>query len=104
MNKLGVKLKKERERKNYSQEYVAERMGVSTSTISRIESNCRNVKMGQIEDYCAVLDISVEQLFASDANPLQKMYSLNFEIKVSSMEELGKIYNFLSSFNYKPTK
>ena len=55
MNKVGVKLKKERERKNYSQEYVAERMGVSTSTISRIESNCRNVKMGQIEDYCTIL-------------------------------------------------
>ena len=99
MNKVGVKLKKERERKNYSQEYVAERMGVSTSTISRIESNCRNVKMGQIEDYCTILDISVEQLF-----PLQKMYSLNFEIKVGSMEELGKIYDFLSSLNYKPTK
>lgn len=104
MDKLGVKLKKERERMNFSQEYVAEQMRVSTSTISRIESNSRNVKMGQIEEYCAILGISVEQLFASDANPLQRTYSLNFEIKVSSMEELGKIAKFISSFDYKLTK
>lgn len=39
MDNIGAKLKRKREEKNYSQEYVAEQLDVSPSTVSRVESD-----------------------------------------------------------------
>lgn len=44
MKTISQKLRKLRDAKGYSQEYVAENMGVSPSTVSRIETDCSSEK------------------------------------------------------------
>lgn len=48
MKKISQKLRKLRDAKGYSQEYVAENMGVSSSTVSRIETDC-SIILGKVK-------------------------------------------------------
>lgn len=102
MENIGYKLKTARESKRYSQEYVADCLKVSPSTISRIENHCRDVRFGLILDYCKILEISSNDIL-SEYESAQKgenqtnnfMYSINIHIK--DMKTLSIIQKALSN-------
>ena len=93
MEDIGYKLKRVRELKSYSQEYVADRLHVSPSTISRIENHVKSVRLELILNYCNVLDVQFEDMLSNDEskNPNSQnigsenentiMYSMIFNIK-----------------------
>lgn len=101
MDNIGAKLKRKREEKNYSQEYVAEQLDVSPSTVSRVESDAGNVKPCIIEKYCKVLEMSIAELFAGDASPTAYTYSVTIQIGVQRIEELQKLEKVLVSMQKK---
>ena len=87
MKKISQKLRKLRDAKGYSQEYVAENMGVSSSTVSRIETDCSSARVEHI------LDITIGELFACDASESkQRKISLSISLNVDSQEDLNRIY------------
>ena len=61
MDNIGAKLKRKREEKNYSQEYVAEQLDVSPSTVSRVESDAGNVKLCPIKKNCKELEKKIAE-------------------------------------------
>lgn len=63
MKHLGLRLKKSREDKGFSQEYVADCLKVSVSTISRIEKNPSEFKFGLVVNYANFLELNVVDLF-----------------------------------------
>lgn len=93
MEDIGYKLKRVRELKCYSQEYVAGCLHVSPSTISRIENHVKSVRLELILNYCNVLDVQFEDMLSNDEsknvdfpnigskNEDMIMYSLSFNIK-----------------------
>ncbi len=96
MEKTGAILKKARETKGYSQEYVADKLRVSSSTISRLESNCCNMKMGLIHAYCQLLDVPFENLFAQNANQSKQEISpvsVSINIQINDIRLLPDMYN-----------
>lgn len=98
MDNIGVKLKRKREEKNYSQEYVAEQLHVSHSTVSRVESDASNMKLCIIEEYCKVLGIPMADLFAEDAKQQARhTYSVTIQIGVERIEDLLKLEKLLHS-------
>lgn len=93
MKKISQKLRKLRDAKGYSQEYVAENMWVSLSTVSRIETDCSATKVEQLQAYCAILDITLGELFACDASESkERMISLSISLNVDSKEDLNRVY------------
>ncbi len=93
MKKISQKLRKLRDAKGYSQEYIAENMGVSPSTVSRIETDCSAAKVEQLQMYCNILDITLCELFACDASESkQRKISLSISLDVDSKEDLNRIY------------
>lgn len=96
MKKIGAKLKKIRELKGYSQEYVAECLHVSSSTISRMETNFEAVKFGQIVSYCSILDITIEDLFAQDAKIKDIPIRLCLNVETKDIHCLLEIHDALS--------
>ena len=62
MAKLN-KLKEIREHRNYSQEYLAEKLGKSAVSISHIETGRNGISKKLIPKLCEVLDCTIEQLF-----------------------------------------
>lgn len=102
MKKISQKLRKLRDTKGYSQEYIAENMGVSPSTVSRIETDCSTAKMEQIQAYCNILDITLSELFACDVNEFkQRKLSFSISLDIDSKEDLNKIYEAIKLLGVK---
>lgn len=60
------KLKVLREVNNYTQEFVAETLGVDQSTYSKIERNPKNLKAEQAEKLAKLYDVDVSDIISSD--------------------------------------
>jgi transcriptional regulator with XRE-family HTH domain len=59
---IGTKIKKIRELKNYTQEYMAEQLNVSQPTYSRFEKDDSDITISQLEKISEILDMKVEDL------------------------------------------
>ncbi len=59
---LGEKIKTLRSIKGYSQEFVAEKIGISPSTLSKIERNEVEANWSRMNEIATVLEVSVSEL------------------------------------------
>ena len=95
---LGEQIKRCREKRGFTQEQLAEKIGVSIETISSIE---RGIKMPRLQNFVAIanqLGVSADELlqdeldfgFIAEANALSK-----------KLEELSKVGIRVSFFNGK---
>lgn len=102
MKKISQKLRNLREERGYSQEYIAENMGVSPSTVSRIETDCSTTKIEQLQAYCDILEVTLAELFACDANDSKKRkVSLSISLDVASKEDLNRVYEAIKLLGHK---
>lgn len=69
MQNLALSIRKIRELNDYSQEYMALSIGVSTKTYANIENGRSKIKLDYLERICQTLQISVPQLFQFSTNP-----------------------------------
>ena len=69
----GTVIRKFREMRNYSQEYVASKMGISQNAYSKIENNITQLTVSHVRQISAILDVSIMDLLRDD-----------FEIRKSS--------------------
>jgi len=64
---IGNKIRKIREFKNFTQEYVAERLNMSQSSYSRIESNEIDVSVIKLQQIADLFEIKVNELIDFDS-------------------------------------
>ncbi len=64
--KIGNKIKKIRELKNYTQEYMADRLGINQSGYSRIENDTSDITLSQIDKLSEIFNIKVDDLLNFD--------------------------------------
>lgn len=57
-------LKSERLKRNYTQEYIADKLGVSPSRVSRWETGRTEMKVSEMERYAAVIGIDPSMFYA----------------------------------------
>ncbi|WP_105302934.1 helix-turn-helix domain-containing protein [Anaerolactibacter massiliensis] len=60
---LGSALRSEREKKNLSQQDIADRMGVTKMAVSNWESGNRSMYAKTVKEYCRALGISIASLY-----------------------------------------
>jgi transcriptional regulator with XRE-family HTH domain len=97
MIKIGEKIKKVRELKNYTQEYMAKRLNITQAGYSKMECGETDITYSKIEEICLVLQISAEDLISFDH---QKMFNSVNNVKgdnngITIMElpkEIKKLY------------
>ena len=61
--KLGLKIKEIRKSKNYTQEFVAESIGIETKSLSNIERGIFYPTSDNLEKISNVLEVSPQELF-----------------------------------------
>lgn len=61
---LGSKIKKVRELRNYTQEYMADKLNVSQSTYSRFEKDDTDITISQLNKIAEVLDVKINDLIS----------------------------------------
>lgn len=64
--KVGNKIKKIREFKNYTQEYMANELSMSISNYSKIERDEISVTLDRLEDIANILKMKIQDILAFD--------------------------------------
>ena len=59
---LGNKIKKLRELKDFTQEHLAEKLGITQSNYSKIEKGTIDIQYSKLEEIAKILDIAVEDI------------------------------------------
>lgn len=62
----GLVIKKYREMRNFSQKYVASRMGISQNAYSKIENNITQLTVHHIKELSKILDVPIADLLRDD--------------------------------------
>ena len=62
----GTTIRKFREYRNYSQDYVARKMGISQNAYSKIENNITQLTVNHVKTISQVLDVPVIELLRDD--------------------------------------
>lgn len=62
MNDLHFKIRKIREWRGYSQEYMAEKLNISVRAYGNIENGKTSIKIERLDSICSLLSISIEEL------------------------------------------
>lgn len=97
---LGVKIKKLRQNKGYSQEQFAEAIGIATRTLCGIETGKNFLTADTLEKIITTLDITPEELFAVSPNrPAEELKSEMVEIirNLKSREVIETLYKVTKS-------
>jgi transcriptional regulator with XRE-family HTH domain len=67
MAAIEEKIKNVWELKNFTQDYVAERLGITQAGYSKIESGATKISYSKIVDIAKILEIETEELLAFDS-------------------------------------
>jgi len=117
MNNIGITIRKLREKKGFSQEFVAEKLGINQSTYGKLERDMSNMTLAKLykiadvleEDITNLLDIGKKNIFSNQTNQGNGyVETINNDYK-SMVEELKLAYekmlaikdeqiNFMKSF------
>ena len=81
MHGIEEKIRNIRELKNLTQEYVAERLGMTQAGYSKIESGVTKLSYSKIENISKILEVEVEELLAFDS---QKYFNSFNNVKGSN--------------------
>jgi len=76
MNNAGLIIRKLREKKGFSQEYVAEKLNINQSTYGKLERDVSNITLDRLykiadileEDITTLLDIGKKNIFSNQSN------------------------------------
>ena len=66
--KIGLKLKRIREKNNYKREYVAELLGVSAKTYSRLETDEVSPTLERLSEIAHCLNVTVSEILELDTS------------------------------------
>lgn len=97
MQTIPKKIKNIRELRNFTQEYMAQQLGMTQAGYSRIESGKTDVSLSQLNKIAEVLEVSLEDLLTFDNQKFFNSFnnvkdSINgFSIKIDSAE-IKKLY------------
>lgn len=76
MNNIGFGIRKLREKKGFSQDFVAEKLGINQSTYGKLERDISNITLDRLfkiadvleEDVTTLLDIGKNNIFTNHIN------------------------------------
>lgn len=76
---IGKRIKSVRQERKYTQEYLAEKLNVSTQHISDIERGLNGMSIPALMEICKILDIDADYILfgvsKSSNNPINKLIS-----------------------------
>ena len=87
MKKLLEHLRSSRQDKGISQDYLAAKLGVSSSTISRWESKGKIPSIDKLFEYASLLDITVHEVLAFSANEPAEVSKPVGKIEISAYDK-----------------
>lgn len=97
---FGDKLKSERKKRNWSQDYLAEKIYVSRQSVSKWETNKNYPSIEVIINLSDLFEITIDELLRSDEGLKEKIIkdgksTVNFSIKTQLLSILGILFGVI---------
>ncbi len=106
---IGSRIKKIREQKHYSQEYMAEQLKITQAAYSRIESDQIQINVERLREISKLLDVNEGDLISGDTNVFNfhnnqitnayAVYQTNLELLEKTIELLKSENDYLKQSN-----
>lgn len=95
------KLKEARKQLGFSQEYVANCLGISRTELSQIERGNRKVSVMEAVEFCKIYHLSTDSIFENDNNEYNKdVFTNEFEtLTENDQREILKLIRFKHKLN-----
>lgn len=93
---VGQKIKKLRELKNFTQEYMADYLGMSQSNYSKIETGETDISYGKLEKIAEVLELRPEDIITFNEHVVFNIMNNQTGIQTHTIN--GTIYNTPNEF------
>ncbi len=97
-------IKKHRELKNYTQEYMADRLNISQNTYSKLENGGIKLTVDRLKQISEILETPIEELLSVDTNVynfnnshVEKFYGYIETLQEDNKELTTNTMNFLQS-------
>jgi transcriptional regulator with XRE-family HTH domain len=81
LKQIGLRIKRYRELKGFSQSYMAQKLHISSSAYSRIERNEVNLPLDKLIQIAEVLNISLEKVLFGDDYEKDSMIANEMELE-----------------------
>lgn len=94
MTPINEKIKRIRQFKNYTQQYMAERLGITQGGYNNLESGKVDIPISRIEEIAKILEVSVIEILTYNSTPLENTH-FEFDDSVKSNEEIKKLYEHI---------
>lgn len=88
MNKIGNTIRKLREAKGYSQEYVAIELGLTQPTYAKIEKEGDKISVGRLIKIAKILNCTISDLFGEEV--MQHFKMSNFKDSKYYLDNVSK--------------
>jgi transcriptional regulator with XRE-family HTH domain len=85
MERTGKRIKRFRELKNLTQEHIAEKLGISQNSYSRLENETVKISTDRLKEIAQILDVPAEYLINTEA--LVYNFSNNASIRYAGQIE-----------------
>ncbi|KOP64399.1 XRE family transcriptional regulator [Bacillus sp. FJAT-18019] len=92
---LGSRLKKEREKKGWSQMYVAERLGITNTVLSNYERDYRDPDTSMLSKIADLYDVDTDYLLGRTVSPRSTDYGDDIDPK-----EIAEFEAFINNPNH----
>lgn len=93
-NIIGKNLRALRTANHFTQEQVAEFVGISSSLYQGIESGQRNAKLSHLEKLCNLFGADLSMLYSEDENIRHNMLVCAFRVEGLSSSDLVQVASF----------
>jgi transcriptional regulator with XRE-family HTH domain len=89
MERIGTRIKRFREIKNLTQEHLAEKLGISQNSYSRLESETVKISTDRLKEIAGILDVPAEYLMNTDA----PVYNFSNNASIKYAGQIENIYD-----------
>lgn len=97
----GSVIKKYREMRNYSQRYVASRLGISQNAYSKIENNITQLTVHHVKSLSKILEVPVTDLLNDEFEIHKPSYIPGTITKTELLERLKRLEKIIESKHLK---
>lgn len=95
----GHVIKRYREMKNYSQKYVASKMGISQNAYSKIENNITQLTVHHVKQLSSILEVPITDLLRDDFEIHKPLTVPTHVTKTELLKHVESLYQKIESRN-----
>ena len=97
---IGIRIKKLRQKHNFTQKEVGEFLDISQSQLAKVESNERNLDITKLLKLCDLFNVNEEYLIFGTGNHDENIIAFRKENKSINLKTIAQMNRIINNIKY----